>query len=133
MCNVPVSGESREIQHNSLDHNFGSPASKMSRSVFHQEEPGAAGSHTDCLISNMDFPARDESYSDGQWNCYYGKSSSEQGCPTCDIIAPLRGRMPYSRHNCYYRPSSYCVLTDYNFWMMPDIVPATYVQHRCII
>ena len=36
----PVSGESRGIQQNSLDHPFGSPALKMSRSMFHQVEPG---------------------------------------------------------------------------------------------
>ena len=40
-------GESRWIQQNSLDHPFGSPASKMSRSESHQVEPGATGPHAD--------------------------------------------------------------------------------------
>ena len=58
-CNVPVSGESRGIQQNSLDHPFGSPASKMSRSEFHQVEPGATGPHTDFVTSSKDFPEPD--------------------------------------------------------------------------
>ena len=48
-CNVPVSGESRGTQQNSLNQPFGSPASEMSRSVSHQVELGATGPHTDLL------------------------------------------------------------------------------------
>ena len=41
--------------------------------------------------------------------------------------------MPELRHQCSYSLSGDCVLTHYNFWMVPDMVPTRSVQHRFVI
>ena len=41
--------------------------------------------------------------------------------------------MPELRHHCSYRPSGDYVLTHYNFWMAPDMIPNRSVQHRFVI
>ena len=38
-----------------------------------------------------------------------------------------------SEQGCSYRPSGGCVLTHYNFWVLPDMIPTRSVHHRFVI